>query len=465
MARYTSFLSSALACLMLTPTAFAQDACKDSATGAAKVEMKFTEGSIRGAFSQGVVLQGSNGEFYVSFEFSTNKASKVTVRPPMNLAIVVDRSGSMSGDKIIAARTAASELVAHLTDKDRVALIQYDDKAQVIVPSILTDSEGKNILQGAIEGIYPGGGTNLHDGLNEGIDEVAEYVAPGQVNRVILLSDGRANVGIVDPNEIANDASASAERGIKISSVGLGLDFNEDLMESIAVNGLGRYYYAATADQLDDVLGGELNGMQEVVATNAELRLQPGCAGVEIIQVFGYTPRKDGDTVIIPIPELSGGEKRKVMIKLKTVTEKEFKQDAFKASFSYQDTKGTKNSTKDMALSIAVSKDKKKVESSVDKKAMAQVVTLEGGVAIRQASEAYANGDTDGANNQMKEARKKVAAAKKTYNFSDDEINGELLKPLTDKDSAVNPFRAAPSSAVGKDSVKKNKSIANEAMY
>lgn len=459
MRHYATLLSGALALFSFVSTAVAQnkEGCKATTTPS-KAEITFTEGTLRGAFSQGVIVQGGDGEFYVAFEFNTKKTSKVTVRPPMNLAIVIDRSGSMSGDKIIAARTAAAGLVNQLTPKDRVALVQYDDKAQVLVPSILVDSEGKDLLLNAIDGINPAGGTNLHDGLNEGIDQVADYVASGQVNRVILLSDGRANVGITDPNEIANDASASAESGIRISSVGLGLDFNEDMMETIAFNGLGRYYYAATADQLDDVLGGELNDMQEVVATNAEIRIDMKCSGVEVIEVFGYQSRQDGDTLVIPVPDLSGGEKRKVMIKVKANTEKEVKTEAFKASFSYQDTKGTKNTTKEIALGFAVSKDKKKAEASVDKQAMAHVVTLEGGQALRKATEAYEKGDTATAEATLKKAQKKVEAAKKTYNFSDEDIQGDLIKPVADP--SANPFKAAPSSAKGKDTIKSMKADA-----
>jgi Ca-activated chloride channel family protein len=448
-------LAAAALSLSLSPLALAQS-CPEG-KDPAKIELNFGAGSMSAAFSQGVLLEGSDGELYLSIEFATKKA-KSSTRPPLNLSIVIDRSGSMSGDKIESAKEAASGLIENLGPSDRVSLVQYDHQAQVLVPSTLADEKGKSALMAALDGITPGGSTNLHDGMALGIEEVISKQDAGQASRVILLSDGRANSGIVDPSELALDASAAAERGIRVTTVGLGLDYNEDLMEDIAINGAGHYYYVKGAADLQPIFAGELSDLQDTVATRAELRLEPSCTDVEIIEVYGYRMKREGGAVVIPIPDLAGGDTRKVVLRVKANAARVSSGNVLKTSFAFDDRAGKRQESKG-GLGLVISKDKKASVASVNKDVLAKATEIEAARALRDAATAYDKGDADQAQSTIKKAKEKASKQAKTYGFSDDLVQGSLKAAETDF------AKPAPSAEHRKDAVKRNKANSNSAMY
>ena len=259
------------------------------------VDAKLEYGRFSGALSAAQLAHGGGGDVHAAFELVTDPIANAQ-RAPLDLAFVIDRSGSMEGDRLDHAKSAARGIVAQLGARDHVALIQYDDSAQVVVASLAMDSAGKATLDHAITSLATGGSTNLESGLELGLREVQRAYAPGEASRVILLSDGRANAGIVDPKQIAETARDAANHGVRVTSVGIGLDFNEDLMESIAEAGRGNYHYVKDAGDLDKTITGELASVQATVATAVELRLHAACAGAQVVAVHGYESHRDGDT-------------------------------------------------------------------------------------------------------------------------------------------------------------------------
>ena len=151
----------------------------------------------------------------------------------MAVAFVIDHSGSMEGEPLARAKAAARGLVERLGPSDYAAVIQYDNVADVLVPAIPVDVEGKQRLLSAIDSVWHRGGTNIGAGLQLGRDEIKKNLGGGRVNRVILLSDGMANAGIREVPEFARLASDAAEHGVRISAVGLGDNYNEDLMQAM----------------------------------------------------------------------------------------------------------------------------------------------------------------------------------------------------------------------------------------
>ena len=167
-----------------------------------------------------------------------------TTRPSLNLSLVIDRSGSMDGDKIAFARQAAAFAVEQLLPQDRVSVVIFDDEVQTLVPSTLV--ENRQMILEAIRRIQAGGSTALHEAWRQGGLQVSHHLDREHLNRVILLSDGLANVGETNPDVIATDVHKLAGLGVSTTTMGVGDDYNEDLMAAMAKSGDGNYYRQLT---------------------------------------------------------------------------------------------------------------------------------------------------------------------------------------------------------------------------
>jgi len=176
-------------------------------------------------------------------------------RPPQALALVIDRSGSMSSRPLEEAKRCAEYVLGKLRPSDAVALVKFDNRVQRLWPAApLGDGAAQ---RAAIAGIHAGGNTNLHGDWKEGADTLADVAGHG-LKRVILLSDGQANEGVTDANEIAAQCAAWAAKGVTTSTYGLGNSFNEELMVAMARAGGGNHYYGDTADDLMEPFQQEL---------------------------------------------------------------------------------------------------------------------------------------------------------------------------------------------------------------
>lgn len=384
--------------------------------GDAKAKATLGLATLSAGMSKAKVLRGSTEQVHAAFEITTLTVND-SQRPPLNLALVIDRSGSMSG-RIQHAQAAAIGIVDRLGAQDRVSLVQYDDSANVLVPSIATDAAGKERLRTAIHSIHLGGGTNLHGGLELGRDEVQKELKQAQVSRVILLSDGQANVGVVDPQAIAGTARSAANQGVRITTVGVGDDYNEDLMEAIAEAGRGQYHYVKNSSDLEKVIAGELSGIQGTIATNVELHLKAPCAGVEIAQVLGYESRRDGDTVIVPMADLFGGDSRKLLVSLNIADKGAGKIGALWGELVFRDAKGGELKRTAISLGVDRTDDTQIALDSADKDVMAQVIQLDAAQSMRDAAKAYEAGDQAGALRKLEDSRREIQHKADAYKIA-----------------------------------------------
>jgi Ca-activated chloride channel family protein len=276
---------------------------------------------------------------------------------------------------------------------------------------------------------------------------------------VILLSDGKANTGVVDPNEITDVARASANHGIRITTVGVGLDYNEDLMEAIAESGRGNYYYVKDSATLESVMAGELKGIQGTVATNVELRFKPSCDGIEIEEVIGYESRQEGAVTVVAMTDLFGGDSRKILVKVRVPDRKNGKMGTISGVLAYRDAKTGKTGQAQVALGIEVTDDHMAADASVNKDVIAQVLKADAAKSMRAAAKAYEENDREGALQILRQSSASIGDKRDRYNISAGAA-APAMSGLADMAAEAQAYD--PGSMGGKDLLKKNKAEARK---
>lgn len=210
-------------------------------------------------------------------------------RPPLNLSLVIDGSGSMAGDNIKYAKEAAKFAIANLLPSDRVSVVLFDTHVNTLVPSTLATD--KQALLAKVGQISVGSSTALHQGWVEGGVQVSQYLQTDHLNRVILLSDGLANVGETRPDVIASDVHGLSQRGVSTTTLGVGHHYSEDLLEAMARSGDGNFYHIESAEQIPALFESELQGLSATLGQKVSLGLkaQNGAVVKDVLNDFDLT--------------------------------------------------------------------------------------------------------------------------------------------------------------------------------
>lgn len=238
-------------------------------------------------------------------------AAAETGRPALHLALVVDRSGSMHGPKLAAARVCARFLASRLTPTDELALVTFDDEVDLLVP--LGPAEPARLLP-ALESIVEGGMTNLSGGWLKGLEELNRAAGDG-VHRVLLLTDGQANQGIVDPDRLVQIAQGTKQRAAT-TTIGFGEGFDEELLTAIAESSDGNTYFAETPEDAPGIFATEFDGLATLVAQNLSVEIRPA-EQVEMLGVLNdYPATALPGGVQLQIGDAYGGERRRLVFKL-----------------------------------------------------------------------------------------------------------------------------------------------------
>ncbi|KAA6396878.1 MAG: putative Ca-activated chloride channel family protein, partial [Streblomastix strix] len=263
----------------------------------------------------GIYAVPSNSEIVINILLTINapKAAEQKERPPISVALVIDKSGSMGEEKKLEyAKIAGKALVGKLDPRDKLTIVTFDNKATVLVPT--SSVSNRQHLEKMIDYIQPGSTTNIQEGLEVGINQIENSKFEG-TKRVVLLSDGNANVGIQDPNGISDITSSHREKGITVSAVGLGLDYNENLMQAVAQRSGGQYYYCGEAHDLPNVFDTELSLAKNTVThkTRASI-IQETC--VNEVKIVGLPQKKKDSQISVDLSDLISEEERQILFQL-----------------------------------------------------------------------------------------------------------------------------------------------------
>lgn len=308
-------------------------------------------------------LRNTAGDIYLYINIQSGRPDSGIRRIPLNVSLVLDRSGSMMGDKIAYAKRAAKFLVDQLGKDDYLSIVNYDDQVEVTSPSQAV--KNKEALKHSLDRIFDRGSTNLSGGMLEGFSQVKTTRKDGYVNRVLLLTDGLANEGIVEPAELKRLVEKKyREEGIALSTFGLGADYNEDLLTMLAESGRANYYFIDSADKIPQLFAKELKGLLSVVAQNAmvQISLPPG---IKCEKVYGYPYDVKNGQVQVRFNDINANDEKAILLKLRSAAPLQSALD-FSCLLSYTDAQSFTQEKEDRQVHVELTGDVSMYEKAQD---------------------------------------------------------------------------------------------------
>lgn len=358
------------------------------------------------------VLKGDEGAIYVLITLEALQAARTQAdaRPALNLGLVLDRSGSMADEgKMDYLKRAAGMAVDQLGNRDYLSVVEYDDAINVLWPSARVDSS--LVIKRLIDGLEPRGMTNLTGGMMRGVDEVAERLAElaesagGQegIHRVLLLSDGLANEGVTNPAEIADLVRKARRNGVRITALGLGEDYDEDLMQAIAENGGGHYYYIEHPDQMSRIFQEELNTLFETVARDVVLTVTRS-SKTDRVEIISFNEMLAERRQSVDLADFYGGEERVVVLRFQPdegAFDRTGQIDLGSIELTYFDMESNRKRSVDFEVEVDVVTEHAEVDAALNKGVAVETALMETERRHRAAIDLYEKGDYDGAENAM----------------------------------------------------------------
>lgn len=268
------------------------------------------------------ILKDGDGRVTVALSLVAQRFPETDSAPPpaTDLVIVLDRSGSMKGKKLTDACQAVVGLIERLDPEDRLALVTYSDGVRTLSPLTPVTAANHRHLVGLVREVVSGGGTNLGGGLRQGIDLMLAMPGEARQRKIILVSDGLANQGITDPAALGRMAALAVENRFSVSTVGVGLDFNEMLMTTIADHGAGSYHFLENPASFARVFENELTASRRVAVSDLRIRI-PLSPGVDLTDAGGYPVRHEKGVALVHPGDLLCGQQRTLFLTFSVPTD------------------------------------------------------------------------------------------------------------------------------------------------
>lgn len=287
---------------------------------------------------------GETQRAIVKVAFDCVRPPRPETRTPVNLTLVLDRSGSMSGEKLVHAKNAAIEAVRRLAADDLFSLVVFDNRVDTLIPACRV-GDGRE-LESRIFSIQARGGTAIYAGVTQGAAELRRHLEDRRyVHRIVLLSDGLANDGPSHPEDFARLGAALLKEGISVSTVGVGLGFNEDLMTRLAQKSDGNTYFVESSRDLGRIFNAELGDVLSVVARRIVLTVEFP-EGVRPIGFVGREGSIRGQRAEVELNQLYGGQEKFALVEVEVAsTSAGTELEIARASLTYEDTRTQRGNT------------------------------------------------------------------------------------------------------------------------
>lgn len=412
---------------------------------------------MKGSIRLDHTLLAVEGEHHVHamLELVAPPAPSTEQRPPLNLALVIDRSGSMAGAKLATTKAAAQFLARRMAPTDQLALVVYDSDVDLIRSLAPVDPTAMELI-GAI---WEGGSTNLSGGWLKGLEELRRATGDG-VRKVLLLTDGLANVGITDtPSLVALSENARGE-SVGTTTIGFGGGFNEELLTQMAAAGGGNSYYVASPDDAPAVFAEEFEGLTELVAQNVSVEIRPS-QEVKLLGVLNQYPATEvAGGVQLALGDAYGEEMRRLVFELHIpnlarlgVTKV---ADLVLRYVSLGDSIEAHEVTMPVTVNM-VSADEA-AAAGPDHEVVEEVLILKAAQAQREARERADRGDFDGAQKMLRDAASELRRMAPTSKRSAELLEEAELLEQHESVTAPNAWNADSRKAMHYDEFRKRQS-------
>lgn len=399
------------------------------------------------------VLAGADTERFLTITVSAPAALSDGERRPVDLAVVMDVSGSMAArGKMEQARRAAKALAEQMSPADTFSLVVFNDDARTVVPA--RRMSDPRVVADAIDHVFEGGGTNLYAGMDRGAEQIRRSREAGAVSRVVVLSDGNANIGVTDPGALARFSADLAGESITVSTVGLGLDYNEDLLAHLADVGGGSYHFVAPDTSLTDVFTQELQSTGSVVGqgTIVHVELPPGVTPVDVV---GWDAQRRGNGWDVFVGDVYAGETKKVVTRVRVHAPSSVPAvEVAKVDARYHDVPDARTAHTPAAALATVTTDPRVVSTSVDRKSATAATRAIGSSYLDRSTRAWEQGNAAEAQSLARQAADLLRRA--AIDFDAPELNDDAH--VVEVNSA--PMATVPAtSEEGRIQTKKNKEL------
>jgi Ca-activated chloride channel family protein len=363
---------------------------------------------MTGTLEGTAVLPRSDRNVRLELAIGADPGERAVKRVPTDLVVVLDRSGSMQGEKIECARAAVRALVGALGEGDRFALVTYSDGANVAIPLGPAFDRGRWLA--TIDAITADGGTALSSGLDAALAIVDGARSAGRAPRVVLVSDGLANQGDSTRQGLVARAAHAAHGEYALSTVGVGADFDEGLMAALADAGSGNFHFLASADGLDRILANEFATARETVATGLRVVIEPQ-PGVTVVDAAGYPLAASNGAVSFTPGTLFDGQARRIWVTLGVPADAKGDVPLARFALEYSGDGGRQRIAFADVPTVAVVADEDHYAAALDAPSWERSVTVEQYNALRRkVAEAVKDGRERDALGEIQKYRAQVAA-------------------------------------------------------
>ncbi len=386
------------------------------------------------AMSHPVILANRNQKAIVKVGLSGLESNNEQ-RSPVNLCLVLDKSGSMQGEKIRRAKEGAQMIVQMLGDRDIFSLVAYSNGVQVLVPATRM-SEKEDVLS-RIRAIRAGGSTALFGGVSKGLGEVRKFKSKDLVNRIILLSDGLANVGPSSPMALGRLGLSAGKEGIAITTIGLGLGYNEDLMTQLAMSSDGNHAFVENASDLAQIFNKELGDVLSVVAQDVQIKIK--CSnGVRPLRVLDQDALIVGKQITLHYNQLYSNQEKYILLEVEVPKGRSgSKRQVALVNVAYANMNTNHREALHASTAVAYNTSSRVVQQRTNKKVMVQKTKAEANIRRGQAVELRDKGDIKGAESLLLQNFKEMQSG--AVQFDDTSLAEESEKALKEVEEIKAP--------------------------